>query len=476
MITVRVRLRPCTADARLATVYYLLTAQRRVKWLSSGMRVPRTCWDAAESCLRMTDARYRQVWERVARDMEQLERVAREVRMVDVGTALDEVACHFRGTQGGSTLMECFAAEISRLLEEGRHGTARNYRKTRDSVRAFLAGVNLPLMRLSEQVVMSYDAYLQRRGVCRNTVSFYMRVLRALYNKYVPHASTSQDSPFARVYTGVDRTRKRAVSPDVIQHLCALDLTARPSLALCRDLFLFSFYARGMSFVDIVNMEKCDIRSDSFSYVRRKTGQSLTIRLEPELRDIMGRYARLDTPYVFPVMRDGNAATRYARYEVALNCYNRRLKQLSRLLGSGVYLTSYTARHTWATTARDCHIPISVISAGMGHTSQRTTEIYLSTVDASEVDDANRLLIRSLDKCTSLRKRPYRHATVWLRLRKSTIIYARTKVHFLGKTRKRLRIFVTSRQKFSLRRQKCPVDKVKKRRFGSFWFTKIHNI
>lgn len=476
MMTVKVRLRASAADAHMATVYYLLSAQRKVKWLSSGMRVPRECWDSRNSCLCMTDARYHLVWERVTHDVDRLERVAQEVDWADAAAALDEAVRRFRGTQGGVTLVECFAAEIDKLVGSARLGTARNYRKTRDSVQAFLAGANLPLTALTVQVVSAYEAYLQQRGVCRNTVSFYMRVLRALYHKYAPSGSRMQDSPFSHVYTGVDRTRKRAVAPDIILRLRALDLAAQPSLALCRDLFLFSFYARGMSFVDVVNMKKSDVRSDSFSYVRRKTGQSLTIRLEPELRDIIARYAHLGTPYVFPVLCDGDAAACYARYEVALNSYNRRLKQLSRLLGPDVCLTSYTARHTWATTARDCHIPLSVISAGMGHTSQRTTEIYLSTVDASEVDDANRLLIRSLDKCTSLRKRPYGLVAIWPKLCESTILYARTKVRLLRKTRKRLCTFITNREKFSIHRQKRPIDKVKKRRFCSFWFTKILNI
>lgn len=133
-----------------------------------------------------------------------------------------------------------------------------------------------------------YDDWLRRRGVVRNTVSFYMRILRAVYNRAVKEDVVPQTDPFRHVYTGVDQTCKRAVGEDVVVRLRQLDLTHSPSLALARDIFIFSYCTRGMAFVDIAFLRNQDIVGDTIRYVRRKTGQRLVIRIEPCIAKLIG--------------------------------------------------------------------------------------------------------------------------------------------------------------------------------------------
>jgi len=160
---------------------------------------------------------------------------------------------------------------------------------------------------------------------------------------------------------------------------------------------VFSFFARGMAFVDMAYLCKKNVSADSIVYVRRKTSKRLSICIEPCIRHIMDRYAgqTLDTPYVFPLLRSTVPAQAYTQYKRQLGWYNRSLKALAEILGVEA-LSSYTARHTWATSARDLGIPVSVISAGMGHSSERTTEIYLASLDNSVIDQANRKILRRL--------------------------------------------------------------------------------
>ena len=243
-----------------------------------------------------------------------------------------------------------------------------------------------------------YDDWLRRRGIVRNTVSFYMRILRAVYNKAVKEDIVPQADPFRYVYTGVDQTCKRAVGEDVVVRLRQLDLTHSPSLALARDIFIFSYCTRGMAFVDIAFLRNQDIVGDTIRYVRRKTGQRLVIRIEPCIAKLIGRYAGAGriSGYVFPLLSSDDPARAFSQYRTALDYYNRRLKKLSGLLGLEVPLSSYTSRHTWATAARNHNIPLSVISAGMGHASEKTTQIYLASLENSVIDQANRSLIASL--------------------------------------------------------------------------------
>ena len=316
---------------------------------------------------------------------------------------VDEVADRFCAQSCGVGVTAFMREQIAQLTADNRLGTARNYTRTLRSFSGFLGGGELPFAAFTERLVEEYNAYLLRRGVVRNTVSFYMRILRSVYNKAVRRRLAEPASPFGGVYTGVDRTRKRAIDERLIARLKSLDLPVSGALPLARDLFVFSYCMRGMAFVDMAFLRKKDMRDGAIHYVRRKTGQRMTVHLEPCMREIIGRYAprTRDTPYLFPVLTAEDPARAYAQYQVALNYYNRLLKKLASLLGLDSGLSSYTSRHSWATAARNHNVPLPVISAGMGHTSERTTQIYLSALETSVIDSANRKILASLNRCVS---------------------------------------------------------------------------
>ncbi len=227
-----------------------------------------------------------------------------------------------------------------------------------------------------------------------------MRNLRAVYNKAVRHNLTVQRKPFEYVYTGVDRTRKRAVNEDVIMRLLNLDLKHSRALALTRNLFVFSYCTRGMSFVDIAFLKKTDISNGMISYIRRKTGQQLTVRVEPCIEEIIRLYqeATAGSIYVFPIIHAETPEEAYKQYQIALCYHNRKLKRLGQRIGENLSLSSYTARHTWATAARNHNIPLSIISQGMGHTSEKTTQIYLASLENSVIDEANNKLLSMINR------------------------------------------------------------------------------
>ena len=201
---------------------------------------------------------------------------------------------------------------------------------------------------------------------------------------------------FTEVYTGIDRTRKRAVSESIIAQLHRLELEAGTPLALCRDMFIFSYCTRGMAFVDIAYLKRANLQNGMICYARRKTGQLLSVRIEPSIQRIIDRYADTESPYVFPILSSLDANEAYEQYQVALNTHNRLLGRLSDMLECGCKLTSYTSRHSWATAARNHNVPISVISQGMGHTSEQTTQIYLTLLENSVIDEANKGIIGDL--------------------------------------------------------------------------------
>jgi integrase len=200
---------------------------------------------------------------------------------------------------------------------------------------------------------------------------------------------------FQLVSTGVDKTVKRAVPLKVIRRIRDLDLTLSPVLDYARDLFMFSFYTRGMAFVDMAYLKKKDLQNGVLVYRRQKTGQQLFIKWEKPMQEIVGKYDTSATPYLLPIIRDMDTDAR-KQYKNAAHLVNDKLKKIGRQLGLAIPLTSYVARHAWASIAKSKNIPISTISEAMGHDSENTTRIYLASLDTSVVDKANSLILKSL--------------------------------------------------------------------------------
>lgn len=295
-----------------------------------------------------------------------------------------------------STFFTFMQHRIDQLEQLGRFRTAETHRATLQSFILFRNGKDLSISRFNSDLMLLYEAFLKNRRVCPNTISFYMRILRAVYNQAAEKGLCSQKYPFKHVYTGIDKTVKRALTLNHLKALKALPLGNEPRLAFARDLFLFSFYTRGMSFIDMAYLHKKDINNYTLSYRRRKTGQCIYIQWERCMQDIVNRYPTPpESPYLLPILCPPYTSGLQERrcYQKALHSINHQLKILSKRMGLPAPLTTYVARHTWASIARNQDIPIPVISEGLGHHSEQTTRIYLTSLDTSIIDEANRKII-----------------------------------------------------------------------------------
>ena len=244
--------------------------------------------------------------------------------------------------------------------------------------------------------MMAYESFLKRSGVSHNTSSFYMRNLRAVYNRAVEKELTAQRYPFRHVYTGVDKTVKRAVPLQTIKRIKEMDLSMNPALDFARDMFMLSFYTRGMSFVDMAYLRKKDLNGHVLSYRRRKTGQQLFIKWERCMQEIVDKYDIPHSLYLLPVIKPSSDVDDRVQYIYSSHNINRSLKVIGSRLGLAVPLTMYVSRHAWASIAKSKNVPISVISEGMGHDSEATTRIYLASLDTMAVDKANNMILKSL--------------------------------------------------------------------------------
>lgn len=308
--------------------------------------------------------------------------------------------------------------EIQRLKQGKHFGQAVLVKNARNSFMHFLYSQNRKDVRLCEltnTMVCTYQQWLMDSGVKKNSASCYMRTLQSVYNKAVSGMSGLPEKPFSKVYRGIAKTKKRATSISTIQRVEALDVrkglmaigksakrktfsVLLGKITFARDLFIFCYCARGMAFVDAAYLEKQDIRNGIIRYRRRKTGQLIEVAVEPMMQDIINRYANKTKgrPYLFPILPHADEETTYRSYRSALRTYNSYLKLLSRMLGDEVNLSSYVARHSWASNMHEMNMPISVISQGLGHDSELTTQIYIKSLENNVVHEANRAFINQI--------------------------------------------------------------------------------
>lgn len=284
---------------------------------------------------------------------------------------------------------------IISLKQKNKTRTAETYRSALNSFKKYRDYEDIMLDAITSETIEQYEAYLKGRGNIPNTTSFYMRILRAVYNRAVENEIIENRNPFRRVYTGVGKTVKRALPIQIMKRIKSLDLSLFPKMDYARDMFLLSFFLRGMSFIDMAFLRKSDLKYGYVTYRRRKTGQTLRIAWTKDMQTILDKYPENPTQYLLPILTKNSINERHAYRNTGYNI-NRQLKKIAAEAGVNIPLSLYCARHSWASAAKAKGIPISVISEGMGHDSETTTQIYLASLETSVIDKANSLILRSI--------------------------------------------------------------------------------
>lgn len=400
MATIKVKFRPSAVAGREGTVYYQITHERKVRQMSTGYRVFATEWNEKRSTLSgKCDSRRAAILLSIRRniqlDMERLARINHRFDTAGVSYSADDIVEEFHRFVAEYSLFNFTGNIIMKLKCDSRHRTAETYQSALNSFSKYRGKEDIMLDCLTPEIIESYEAWLKSRGTVPNTRSFYMRILRAVYNRAVTSGAIADRMPFRKVYTGVDKTVKRALPISTLKKIKSLNLSRYPSLDYARDMFLLSFCLRGMSFIDMAFLRKTDLREGYVTYRRRKTGQLLIIKWTAEIQQILDKYPENKSIYLLPIIRDTESNARNLYRNISYNI-NHALKRIAAMAGVSIPLTLYVARHSWASAARAKGIPLGVISEGMGHDSETTTRIYLASLDTVLIDRANSLVINSL--------------------------------------------------------------------------------
>lgn len=399
MASVKIKFRSSSIGGREGTLYYQVIHNRVVRQIYTDYKLFASEWDSHSEAVNLhlissKDERNNyllSISSHIRWDKDRLNKIIHTLSQS--GTFVtDDIVSHFQGSRQEQSFNDYICQQIARLKRLGKIRTSETYTAALRSFSGFMNDKEVLFDQLNADLIAEYEAYLKGRGNSPNTISFYMRILKAVYNRAVEDGLTEQRHLFKSVYTGVEKTMKRALSLNDIRRIKGVDLSLKPSLDYACDMFLFCFYTRGMSFIDMAYLRKKDLQNGTLSYRRRKTGQQLFIKWEKCMQDILDKYPINETEYLLPIITKQDEDYR-KQYANKLHHVNYLLKKIGKLLDLPIPLTMYVGRHSWASIAKSRNVPISVISEGMGHDSESTTQIYLASLDTTVVDKANKKIL-----------------------------------------------------------------------------------
>lgn len=402
MATIKVKLRASSTETKKVTLFYQVIHNRVARQIHTGYQLYPHEWDAENKEIVFppdigeTRRHYLATLQTaVLEDTKRLKSAIQHLERKECIYTAENVVEEYLSLANSHGFISFARNLVGQLKQIGKQRTAETYTTVVNSFTRFRKESDILLDDVDSDLMTAYETYLKSNNVCPNSISFYMRNLRAIYNRAVEKELTVQRHPFKHVYTGIDKTVKRAVPLSIIRKIRNLNLTLYPAMDYARDIFMFSFYTRGMSFVDMAFLKKKDLQNGILSYRRHKTNQQMFIKWEKPMQKLIDKYDTTGSPYLLPIIKD-NSKDERQQYKNEAHRINSNLKKIGERLKLAIPLTTYVARHGWASIAKSKNIPIATISEAMGHDSETTTRIYLASLDTSVVDKANSLILKSL--------------------------------------------------------------------------------
>lgn len=401
MATIRLKFRPSSVPEAKGTLYYQVIHKRKVKWISTKHHIYADEWNEEtmtiavangerKAALALMQCKIDWAFRRWQTILARIERSQKDY-------TVEELCETFSKEQTYKTVFVFMQEQVTKKEQMKRLGTAHTYGNAYRRFKAFREDMDLTFDELSPDMIECYEAWLIDRRLKQNSIRCYLRTLNTLLCKAAAEGLLNNTNLFSHVRLSYVKTTKRAISEKELKVIANLELPEGSTMALARDIFMFSFYMRGMPFVDIAYLRKTDLRNGMWTYCRRKTNQCLMVEWEMAQQKILDHYAHQtgNGSFLLPIIKkeDGTEYKQYQRMQININ---RALKKIGEMAELKMPLTTYVARHTWASVARDMNIPIAIISEGMGHNSIKTTQVYLNSIDISRVNEANKRIIKRI--------------------------------------------------------------------------------
>ncbi|WP_121356170.1 site-specific integrase [Flavisolibacter nicotianae] len=381
-----------------------LIKDRKPKYISVGFSCPKHLWDEKEELPKRKHPLYKDSVLLIQKKKLEASKLVLELEQDDKNLSAQEIKSRLQKSRKPSvTLFRFFDNVIQRLKATGQVKTASVYKDTKNNVERFTNGMDKHFSEVNTAFLIALEEYLKKAGKGANTTYIYLRTLRALINRAIKEevcpAKYYGFKNFSLGKYSKIKTAKRAITKDDIEKIKVLDLTTHPELVDAKHIFLFSYYCRGMNFTDIAFLKWSDIQNGRLTYVRQKTKERFSLGLLEPAHDILAHYKEKNqvekSAYIFPILRERHKTPTaiYNRKVKMLRKINQDLKAIALFCGIDAELTTYVARHSFATILKRQGVNTSLISEMLGHDSEKTTQVYLDSFESKILDEISKGLL-----------------------------------------------------------------------------------
>ena len=380
-----------------------VTKDRKRKYVSLGLSLHEKFWDFEKGKPKRNCPNKEQIERLIAAKTAEYNDLIVEMTAQQREYTVETLVSHFHNQVRCATVVELYDKLIDDMKRGDKLGNAGVYKYSRTSLLKFTGQrLQIPFSDIDAVWLRRYENWLRTSGCGDTTISQLFRTLRSVFNKAVELQLVKRDYyPFDayKVSKFDTRTKKRAITKEDVRKVIALDLSqGYPSERLARDIFVFSYFGAGINFADVALLKYGNVRDGRVQYVRKKTGKPINFLLTEEMWNIIAKYqqqGQTDEDYIFPILDRRVHRTeqqRYDRTHKVLTNTNRWLRKIGQRVGIE-HLTTYVARHTFATVLKRSGVNIAIISESLGHSDLSTTQIYLDSFENSQIDAAMQNLL-----------------------------------------------------------------------------------
>jgi integrase len=379
-----------------------ITKDRKSKYISTGISCSEELWDEKLNTIKKSHPHYKEAKMLIAKKTLDAEKLIYDLENDDKNLSAYEIKGKLKkGKVNNFLLFDYFDTVVERMIKSGQIKNAEIYKDTRRNLTYFTASKKVHFSDVDVTFLNHFEEFLKTNGKGPNTIYLYLRTFRALLNKAIKEEVCNEKYyPFKKFslskYSNI-KTEKRAIAKEEIIKILSLQPKTE-NIILARNIFLFSYYCRGMNFTDMTLLKWKDIYDNRVNYRRKKTNEQFSIELLPPVLEILNYYKDVEnnhSGYVFPIILENHKSAQaiFNRKVKMLKEVNRGLKAVGKLAGIQTKLTTYVARHSYATVLRKNGISTSVISQAMGHDSEKTTQIYLESFGNNILDEASKVIL-----------------------------------------------------------------------------------
>ncbi|RYJ41575.1 site-specific integrase [Flavobacterium beibuense] len=402
MATIKITLKNKPTTEGLYPIVLRIIKDRKVKIISLPFKCLKKDWDEANGELKKSDKNYRVRNRILLQKKEEALKIIDEFELEKVDFTLAQFEKRFRGQKDKNITVRDFILEKIQNFElAGRTGSARTYEGTLNSFFGYIENKQLMFREITPELLEKYENYLRTRGGTDGGIAVRMRDIRTLFNDAIRRGVVKKDAyPFIayKISKLKGKGIKRALTRDEVLLIENLNVEKHPHLREAKNFFLFSYYTRGMNFYDMMKLKWSNIEGDYIVYTRSKTKGNFKIKILEPVQQILDEY-RLEnriTGYIFPILLRNDLRPKQIeeRKGKKLKKFNKDLKLIAETVGITKKVTSYVARHSFATNLREAGEGADIISQAMGHHDIQMTQTYLKAFEDEDIDKASAKLLR----------------------------------------------------------------------------------